>query len=105
MPWQKGQSGNPGGRSQAQANIEKLARDCAPKAIKALVAALDDPKSAVQAAKVLLDRGFGMPAQQINANVNVLDTLSDGSVAALVAALENSATGSSDYPGGMPTNH
>ncbi len=97
MPWQKGQSGNPGGRSQKQADIERLAREYAPQAIKALVSALADPKSCVAAAKVLLDRGFGMPQQNVNANITVFDQIGDGAAerieAALIAAISREEGG------------
>lgn len=95
MPFVKGKSGNPGGRSQAQADIERLAREYAPQAIKALVAALADPKVKVAAAKVLLDRGFGMPKQTLEANVSIIDQLNEDdrsilerTLAALIAGAE-----------------
>lgn len=93
MPWAKGQSGNPGGRSQAQANIEKLAREYSGEAIEALRDALSDPKTRVQAASVLLDRGFGRPAQDIHATVSIFDRMDDGTAASLLDALEAFASG------------
>ena len=85
--WVKGQSGNPSGRSKNLVEIEKLARQHAPAAIAALALALTDPKTSVAAAKVLLDRGFGMPAQQLNATVSVFDGLDDGAAERIEAAL------------------
>ncbi len=74
MPFVKGRSGNPhGGKKRAPilAEIEELARHAAPDAIDRLKHWLknEDGRIAVAAAKVLLDRGFGTPAQTITATV------------------------------------
>jgi hypothetical protein len=64
-----GVSGNPSGRPKRDVrdiDIEKLARAHAPEAIATLVGALKHPKLCVQAASVLLDRGFGRPRQNIS---------------------------------------
>jgi hypothetical protein len=65
MPFQPGQSGNPGGMRKGTADVKELARQHTEKAIQALVEALDDPKQRVAAAQALLDRGFGKPKQEI----------------------------------------
>lgn len=65
-PWQfkPGQSGNPGGKPKG-IDVAALARQHTAEAIAALVEALKVPKERVQAAQVLLNRGWGMPLQQI----------------------------------------
>jgi hypothetical protein len=71
--WVKGQSGNPAGkkpgtRNKATLEIRALARDHGETAIKRLVHLLDHALSEtaqIQAAKELLDRGFGKPAQAV----------------------------------------
>jgi hypothetical protein len=63
--WAKGKSANPAGRPRKDVDIEKLARSHAPEAIATLVNALRHPKLCVQAASVLLDRGYGRPRQNI----------------------------------------
>ena len=82
-----GTSGNPGGRPKGAAELEALSRQHAPAAIRALVKALDDERLCVQAAAALLDRGFGRPAQTLNANVSFLDGLSTTELGSLEASL------------------
>ncbi len=67
MPFQPGQSGNPGGRPKDNAVVRDLAREHTLGAIKALADALEDENSRVRvtAAEALLDRGWGKPAQTI----------------------------------------
>src|SRR5215471_18930502 len=65
MPWKPGQSGNPGGRSRADAELRRLAREYTGEAVHALVVSLDDPKTRVAAAAELLDRGWGKPRQEV----------------------------------------
>jgi uncharacterized protein DUF5681 len=65
-PWQfqKGVSGNPGGKPKKLAEIVDLARSLAPDAIKALheIAVHGrSEKCRIEAAVALLDRGFGKP--------------------------------------------
>lgn len=65
MPFQPGQSGNPGGRPKGSNAVRLLAQEHTEVAISVLVRALDDPKLCVSAAQALLDRGWGRPAQGI----------------------------------------
>ena len=64
-PFQKGKSGNPGGRPKADHSIQELARTHAPEAIKTLVdiAKKGTPGARVSAAIALLDRAYGKPPQ------------------------------------------
>ncbi len=69
-PFKKGQSGNPGGRPAAIAEVRDLAREQTEKSVKALVTIRDSkkapPAARVAAANSLLDRGWGRPAQTIS---------------------------------------
>lgn len=67
MPFQPGQSGNPGGRPAESSALKKMAREHAVKAVAVLVSALDDEDARIRvaAASAILDRGFGKPAQAI----------------------------------------
>lgn len=69
MAFKKGQSGNPGGRPKEAAFIKELAREHTVPAIERLAFWLqsDDGRVSVAAATALLDRGWGKPAQQIEA--------------------------------------
>ncbi len=68
MPFQKGQSGNPGGRPKEFNEIKDLARQHSRAAVERLVEwmASDNPKASVSAAMALLDRGYGKPVQQVS---------------------------------------
>lgn len=67
MAFVKGQSGNPSGRPKEDNEVKRLARSHSKAAIKRLAFWLksDNPKASVSAAQVLLDRGYGKPAQAI----------------------------------------
>ena len=71
-PFEKGQSGNPGGRPKVVAEIRQLARERGPEAIAALVKVMTKGKSEaarVAAANALLDRGWGRPKQSDESEV------------------------------------
>ena len=63
--FQKGQSGNPGGRPKMAESVRDLARAHTEDAIKTLVAMLKakTDRARVAAAQALLDRGWGKAAQ------------------------------------------
>ena len=77
--WQKGQSGNPGGRPKVIGDLQEQARQWSGEALEALreVATSKDapPSARVSAAVALLDRAYGKPPQAIDAKVtNELST-------------------------------
>lgn len=65
--FQKGVSGNPGGRKKGSTEIVMLAREHTTRAIERLAEIMesDDLSAAVKAATVLLERGYGKPAQEV----------------------------------------
>jgi hypothetical protein len=68
-PFEKGRSGNPGGRPKVVAEVKEFARAHTHEAIETLVSIMSNPKAApaarVSAANALLDRGYGKPPQHI----------------------------------------
>jgi hypothetical protein len=68
MPFEKGKSGNPGGRPKEAPEVKALARKHGPEAINKLVKHMRgrDPRVAVMAAQAVLDRGFGKPHQSMD---------------------------------------
>lgn len=67
MPFEKGKSGNPGGRPKESGEVKALARQYGPEAIEKLAELMrgDDARVAAHAAQALLDRGYGKPAQVV----------------------------------------
>ena len=69
MRWQKGQSGNPGGRPKALADVQAAAREHTVEALATLVEIMKDPKqpavTRLSAADKILERGWGRPRQYV----------------------------------------
>ena len=65
--FEKGKSGNPGGRPKENGEVIKLARKHTKQAIAKLAAWMesDNAKASVAASTALLDRGWGKPSQAI----------------------------------------
>lgn len=63
--WQRGQSGNPGGRPKVAAEVRDLARNHGAQAIARLVSLMHakNESVSVRATEALLDRGYGRPTQ------------------------------------------
>lgn len=67
MPWEKGQSGNPGGYSKEHASLKKLFQENSAAAISRLIGLVhsDDERIALAAAEACLNRGYGKPVQAL----------------------------------------
>ena len=83
MTWEKGQSGNPGGRPKEVAEVRELARKYTANAIKTLAGIMQDEK-APEAARIaatnsLLDRGHGRPELQhkVSGTINFAQLLAE----------------------------
>ena len=88
-PFQKGVSGNPGGRPKVLGDVQELARQKSPEAINTLSTIMHNekapPAARVAAANALLDRGYGKPTQPISQTLAKVDpsTISDEELVAI----------------------
>jgi hypothetical protein len=93
MPFQKGKSGNPGGRPKVVGEVQALARQHSSEAIETLRQIMRDkkapPAARGYAANSLLDRGYGKPSQTITSTGGkdrALDQMSDAELMAIISS-------------------
>ena len=73
--WVEGKSGNPSGRPKMPEELREAFRASAPKALATLMDVLetgDKASDRLRAAEILLNRGYGMPVQSVEAEITDL---------------------------------
>jgi hypothetical protein len=104
MRFQKGVSGNPGGRAKIEGPLRDLARQYTTEAIQTLVTVMKDetaPHNArCIAAQALLDRGYGKPvqAQEVTLRKTGVTELSDSELMAVAAGADDEIQIEEDEP-------
>jgi hypothetical protein len=93
-PFERGRSGNPGGRPKADQTVTELARSYCAHAILVLASIMDDPNASptarAMAAERILDRGLGKPLQVASVAMNSTKRaadMTDDELAAIAAGV------------------
>jgi hypothetical protein len=104
MPFEKGRSGNPGGRPKVVGEVQALAREYTNEAIETLRDIMSDQKAPHAArgfaANSILDRGYGRPSQTFNSGSRdkSLDQMSDAELLAIASEQPDNDDGSPARP-------
>ena len=95
----KGQSGNPGGRPKVVAEVRTLAQEQTEEAISTLTTIMKDkkapPAARVAAANAILNRGYGKDSQHLNLT-------GENDIAKLLSSLDHGPEASSGEVGKEP---
>jgi len=74
--FQKGVSGNPGGRRRQPEEVKEMLKEATVPALRLLVSTVNNPRARlalrIRAAETILDRALGKPAQPIEADINAM---------------------------------
>lgn len=95
--WKPGQSGNPGGKPAVIRELRDLARAYTQESIDTLAAIMKDkkapPAARVAAVAHILDRGYGKPTQNINAQVRNAQKMTDDELIAFLTSVDEADGG------------
>ena len=71
--FQKGRSGNPGGRKRQPEDVKEMLKAATVPALRLLVSTVNNPRASlalrIRSAEILLDRSLGKPTQPIAADI------------------------------------
>ncbi len=103
MPFEKGKSGNPGGRPKEVAEVRELAKKHGHAAIERLKTLMDseNERTAVAACLALLDRGYGKPHASVEHSGQLAMTYDD----VVTRIMNGSGIETGDTEGAEPTTH
>lgn len=93
--FQPGVSGNPGGRPKGYQDVRAASREYTQDAIDRLVFWMnsDNPKASVGAAVAILNRGWGMPQQNIKTTIRDMRAMTDAELYGFLAGDEQGDRG------------
>ena len=94
--WKPGQSGNPSGVAKGMADVRRAARTYTAEAIDTLAKWMrtDNAKASISAAVALLNRGWGMPQQNIKATIADFRAMTDAELTEYLVTGEHDEIGS-----------
>lgn len=94
MPFEPGQSGNPGGRPKSNPDLKAACRALTEKVLAAWTAALDAPGERVSAGDRIMAYGYGKPVARIEHRIiRTVGDLTDEELAGILASVQDETSG------------
>ena len=107
--WKPGQSGNPAGLPKGFRDVRAAARELTQEAVDRLAFWMrsDNAKASVSAAVAIINRGWGMPQQNVKATVTHLRNMSDNELIGFLSGDDEGERGEgiAEAQGDPPVTH